>query len=107
MQIDFAAELNDLDGNPIKADGEKNATLSSIACTALLAVYADEQNLAPSEKVNRFQLALVATKGGMQDMKVEDVAMLKRLIGKAFGPLIVGRAYDILEPAPKAAEKVA
>jgi hypothetical protein len=31
-------------------------------------------------------------------MKVDDVALVKTLIGKAFAPLIVGRAYDIIEP---------
>jgi hypothetical protein len=26
------------------------------------------------------------------------VALMKKLIGKAFAPLIVGRAFDIIEP---------
>jgi hypothetical protein len=38
-------------------------------------------------------------------MKIDDVALVKTLIGKAFAPLIVARAYDIIEPA--AAERQA
>jgi len=48
--------------------------------------------------VKRFRLAEIAAKGGAQEMKVDDVALMKKLIGKAFAPLIVGRAFDIIEP---------
>ena len=97
MKIDFSAAIKDLDGGAVK-DGEKDATLGRVACTALLASYADEQNLAAEDKVKRFRLAEIAARGGEQEMKVEDVALIKTLIGKAFAPLIVGRAYDIIEP---------
>jgi hypothetical protein len=56
MKIDFSAAIKDLDGNPAK-HGEKDATLGHVACTALLASYADEQNLAAEDKVKRFRLA--------------------------------------------------
>jgi hypothetical protein len=52
----------------------------------------------PRTKVKRFRLAEVASKGGQQELAVEDVALLKQLIGKCFAPLVVGRAYDIIEP---------
>ena len=97
MKIDFSAVIKDLDGDPVK-DGEKDATLGRVACSALLASYADEQGLRAEDKVKRFRLAEVAAKGGEQEMKVEDVALLKSLIGKAFAPLIVARAHDIIEP---------
>ena len=97
MKIDFSAAIKDFDGDAVK-DGDKEATLGRVACTALLASYADEQNLAAEDKVKRFRLAEIAAKGGEREVKVEDVALIKQLIGKAFAPLVVGRAYDIIEP---------
>ena len=97
MKIDFSAVIKDLDGDAVK-DGETDATLGRVASTALLASYADEQNLPAEDKVKRFRLAEIAAKGGEREVKVEDVALIKTLIGKAFAPLIVGRAFDIIEP---------
>ena len=97
MKIDFSAVIKDLDGDAVK-DGEKDATLGRVACAALLASYSEEQNLPAEDKVRRFRLAEIAAKGGEQDVKVEEVALIKTLIGKAFAPLVVARAYDIIEP---------
>jgi hypothetical protein len=97
MKIDFSSAIKDFDGDAVK-DGDKDATLGRVACTALLASYADEQNLPAEDKVKRFRLAEIAAKDGAQEMKVDDVALMKKLIGKAFAPLIVGRAFDIIEP---------
>ena len=97
MKIDFSAVIKDLDGEAVK-DGDKVATLGRVACTALLASYADEQNLPAEDKVRRFRLAEIAAKGGEREVKVEDTALIKQLIGKAFAPLVVASAYDIIEP---------
>jgi len=97
MKIDFSAVIKDLDGDAVK-DGDKDATLGRVACTALLASYADEQDLPAEDKMKRLRLAEIAAKGGSQEIKVDDVALMKKLIGRAFAPLIVGRAYDIIEP---------
>src|SRR5262249_44686005 len=97
MKIDFSAVIKDLDGEAVK-DGDKVATLGRVACTALLASYADEQNLPAEDKVRRFLLAEIAAKGGEREVKVEDAALIKQLIGKAFAPLVVASAYDIIEP---------
>lgn len=98
MNIDFSAVILDIEGKPTKDGAEKDLTLGAVSCTALLAQYADEQSLSGDEKVKRFRLAEAAVKGGVQDIKVEDAALLKKLLAKAFGPLVVGRAYDIIEP---------
>ena len=101
MKIDFSAAIKDLDGDAVK-DGDKDATLGRVACTALLASYADEQNLPAEDKIKRFRQAETAAKGGAQEVRVEDVALIKTLIGKAFAPLIVGRAFDIIDRHPRA-----
>lgn len=99
MKVDFSAKLLDLEKKEIK-EGDKVMTLSSVSCTALLATYPDEQNLEATTKVKRFRLAEKAINGGVQELAVEDVVELKKLIGKAYSPLVVGRVYDIIDPPP-------
>ncbi len=110
--IDFSAKILDLNGAPfiddIKCPMEKgarkcedDAILAAIATRALMASYPDETNLGLDEKVKRFGLALKLKDGGDVKLSVEDIAMLKKLIGKAYSPLIVGRAVELLDPGAK------
>lgn len=107
MKIDFSTVLNDLKGVPLKdglppAEGQEDKreelTLGSVVCSALLATYPDENNLDPKVKFQRFKLAEKASDGGEQELTVEDAAEIKKLLGKAWGPLVMGRAYEILDP---------
>lgn len=99
MKIDFSAKIRDLEGNPVKMEGDKHFTIGDAAVTVLMATFHDEQNLEPKEKVRRFKLALLASDkdSPIKEVPTEDVAEIKRLIGKGMGPLIVGRAEEILE----------
>jgi hypothetical protein len=97
VKIKFSAPILDMEKNPVK-EGDKDVTLGSVSCTALLATYPDEKELSGDDKVKRFRLAEAAVAGGEQEVKVEDAALLKKLIAKAYAPLVVGRAYDIIEP---------
>lgn len=98
MRIDFSVVLKNLVGDPLKEDG-KDFTLAMASCTALMQPAMDEPNIPADAKVRRFKLATVIVHGGEQDLTIEEVAELKRLIGKIFGPLVVGRAFEILDPA--------
>jgi hypothetical protein len=96
MKIDFSTVLKDFDGRPLK-DGGEEVTLKSVTQMALMAQYRDETELAATEKVRRFALAMKLQNGSAEvDLPVEDVAEIKRLIGRAMGPLVVGRAYELL-----------
>jgi hypothetical protein len=100
MKVDFDTVLRDLKGTAIK-DGDGEFTLGAASATALLSPYPDEQNLDPKDKVRRYKLATKIADGGEVDLSIEEIADLKKLIGKAFPPLVVGRAYEILDPEPK------
>ena len=112
MKIDFSAPILDLGGKPVKHqdganDVAKDMVLKDVAVPALTMPYKDEDNLAADDKVARAVIAQEIYRGGIVDVSVEDVALIKKLIGKAYGPLVVMRAYEILdpkEPLPKAAE---
>lgn len=101
MRVNFGAPILDLKGKPVNEDG-KPLTLGSIACQAILMNYPDEQNLEGKEKVRRFTLAMQMVSEGESDMGIEDLALVKKLIAKAYGPLVVGRAYEIID-GPKLA----
>lgn len=103
---DFSTPIKDLDGNdlvdPMTIAGEgtvKVVTLARVAANALVQNYPDEAGLAGDVKVKRFMLALKVTGAGELDLTAEDVAVLKERIAKAYGPLVVGRAWALLDPA--------
>lgn len=101
MKIDFTPTINDLKGKPIKegdAEDSPVATLGSICITALMAQFEDERTLPAKEKVSRFKLAQKLVDAKELELKVEEVNLLKTLVGKAFGALIVGRAEELLDP---------
>lgn len=95
MKIDFGAVIRDIRGEPV-GEGEKKLTLGAVACQALLGTYGDEKNITAQEKVQRFTLAALCSNDGEAEISAEDVVRLKGLIGKAYGPLVVGRAYELI-----------
>jgi hypothetical protein len=110
MAIDFTKPLTNLDGTAVKdAEGKDvNTTLGKVAEQSLLAVYADERDpqtgketITPEEKFNRWKLATKIS--GQKDVSLtaEELALIKKLIGKAFPPLVVGQAWTMLDPGVK------
>lgn len=96
MKVDFGQVFKGLEGDEIK-NGGKPFTLAAAAVTALLAEFKDEQ-IAGQQKADRYTLALAVHGAvGEIDQPVEDVALIKTLIGKAYSPLIVGQAWKMLE----------
>ena len=114
MEVRFDKALRDMDGNELHdkvPSGEKNvlgqdimidgpvATLGAVSVNALVATYQDEQRLSGEDKVKRWELAMRIKKlpSGAADLTAEEVALIKSLIAKAYGPIIVGQAWAMLE----------
>lgn len=98
MKLDFSTAIRDLNGKPIQ-EGETIITLGSVCSNALLALHPDEQTLPGEVKVRRFQLAVKIYNGGEQDVSVEELSILKTMVGKHYLPIVVGRVYEIIEGA--------
>ncbi len=96
MKVNFDKQLVSLDGEVILDTKGNPAVLRGVAIDALLAVFGDEQNLAGEEKLKRYIVAEKVYKHE-DDLTVEELALLKKLIGKAYNPLIVGQAWKIIE----------
>lgn len=104
MKIKPYIEIEDMDGQPmpdsVKEDA-KNFTLKTACVNALYAQFEDEKGLSGEEKIKRYNLAekIYAAKDKEEvDLKAEEITLLKNLIGKAYGALIVGRTYELLDP---------
>jgi hypothetical protein len=100
MKIDFDKPILGFKGEAIR-DGETDFTLGFVASSALLASFPDERDLDGKEKYKRYKLAdkISSANGSGVDLSAEEITDLKKLIGKAFAPLVVGRAYDLLDPS--------
>jgi hypothetical protein len=99
VKIDFSAILLNLNGVPLMqpvVDGVPAipATLSWVAAEALLRATEEKDG---QKKYRLYKLAMRIGNGGEVDVPVEDVALMKQLIGEQFAPLVVGRAFDLLE----------
>lgn len=97
MDIDFSQALHDLSGKPVN-DGEKELTLKTVCVNALLSLHNDEHNLRGEEKVTRYELAkkIYESKTPI-NVSSESIVLLKQLVAKSYGPLIVGQIWNMLE----------
>ena len=101
MLLDVTQTLASLTGEPLTDDKGKPLTLRDVCATALVSPYPDEQHLAGTEKVKRWELATRIVKQDKVELAAEDVARLKELVGKAWGVVVVGPAWELLDPQPK------
>lgn len=92
MRIDFNKEMMDLEGKPLK-DGDEIIKLKKICVNSLLA---NDDKIDGTEKLKRFQLASKISKGTM-DISVEDITLIKSMVGKYFSTIIVGQVYEYFE----------
>ena len=105
LAIDFNRFLLDDDDKPICEVAKendvcpqgRNFTLGRAVRNALYAAFPDEQNLPGDEKVKRAELAM-RTKQENAQFQAEDFALMKKLTGKLYSPLIVMRIWELLDP---------
>lgn len=95
MKRNFSEVIKDLDGTSIVENG-KEVTFAQIARSALMSMFEDEKSLGGEEKAKRFALAM-KIEPKMIELTAEEVSLLKTLIGKAFGVIVVGQSYLFLE----------
>lgn len=107
MKIDFSQRLLDLSGKPMEKEGGKEATLSSVCVEALLLTKEEDKNLPISDKLKRGKLAeKIYLEDGANtiidiDITVEEAGLLQNMVGRSYSPLVVLRAYTLLEGGNK------
>ena len=93
MKRNFDLPMTDFDGKPY-GDG---ATLRTVAFMAIQAVLPTDDRMVVGQKLALYNLAAKVAKGGVVDLSVEDLALLKERIGNAMTPMAVGKAFELLE----------
>lgn len=83
--------LTDAKGGP---DSEA-VTLRKAMCEALTVQFAGE-TIDGEEKVRRFELARKVFNEDSPDLLETDIKQIKALVGKAFGPAVVGPVWALL-----------
>ena len=105
MKIDVSVVLKDLESKEIKIQkpvGDKvelvDMRLKDACKEALMGIYDDEKQVSGQEKFDRYQLATkIVLADADCDLTVEEISKIKSLIGKSYGPAIVGPVYSLLE----------
>jgi hypothetical protein len=95
-KVNLRAVITTLDDKtPVKVkDTGEDLTLGDVSVTALMG--GDVDKLDAKKKVARYELAMRIFKQAEVELEAEEIALLKDLIGKAYGVLIVGKAYKLL-----------
>lgn len=99
-KIDMNAKLLNIDGSniPISPTDPTALTLRKACVDALGAMGLPGDNPDAVEKGKRFWLMLkIQHQKG--DLTVDDISLVKKMIGMAYGPIVMGRAYELLDPA--------
>ena len=100
LATDFKTKILQIDGKeiPISAEDKTPLTLGVACEQALIATNLVGDNPTPDEKTKRFWLAM-KIHDAKQELTAEDVSLAKKVVGLAYGPLIVGRVTQLLDPA--------
>lgn len=97
MKINFNQKLKTLEGKPLEDSlSNKVLTLKDVCVDALLAKHGDE-NPTAIQKIERYQLANSIHSGKKKELTVEEVVLVKELVGSAFNVIVVGQALEMLE----------
>lgn len=105
--IRFSTVIVDFEDKPILDDVAMQSnggvpvelTLGRAARHALCLPHQEDRDVNGSEKFRRASLAYDIASKGDQPLKSEDVALIKRLIGRLYNPIVVFRAFPLLDPA--------
>ena len=106
MKLDVTQQLTNLDGTPLerpsracptcgRADESEPITLRGVTTTSLLAQ--TQEQMKGDEKAKRWALAIRIEQEDAPILSVEEMALVKRLVGEIQPSLVVGQVWAMLE----------
>lgn len=97
MKINPLEAIRNLDGEQLKSPSDEPITVRTVCCDALLGTYQDEQNLSGEEKLQRYELAKKIHSDNEVILSAEEIVLAKKVVAKAWNPLVMGQAWKILD----------
>ena len=100
--VDVTQGVFDFDGEPIlvgEEGKERPLTLRLVCTKSLTAILRQDETAKGEEKLKRGILAERIYSNDEVDLKAEEISLVKELIGRLYGPLIVMRTWRMLDPA--------
>lgn len=94
MIKNFDTILTNLENVSLKNE-DQEITLKTV-CINVLSADFPEERIEAEEKFKRWLLAKKIYSGGEIDVTPEEIALIKKLLGKAYPPLLVGPAWEYL-----------
>ncbi len=103
MEVNFKQELFKADGSPIFWDekNKKALSLRQICVRALGGMYKQDEGKTDNYKYERGKLAATIMVAKKMDLSVEQITELKELIKRAYDPITVYIAHEMLDPKDK------
>lgn len=98
MKIDTTKELMSISGQPLQNEDRTSTTLRHVIQNALLGGLQGDEKLSGADKLALWNLAKRASRDEAE-FNVEELATIKERIGRAYGPVVVGPAYEIIDPS--------
>jgi hypothetical protein len=98
--IDFTQVLIGVDGKALfNPETKVTLTLGEVAITALETMNQEDRDMPGAKKFQMDELARKIHGNKAAVLPVEDITLIKERIGKAYGPMVVGPAWRLLDPA--------
>lgn len=96
MKVNVTTVLKAIDGTPLLDENKKEVILKNVLVNALMNVGADEGS--GEDKLKRYLMSQnIFNATDSVELSAEDISKLKELVGKGYGPIIVGPVFQLLE----------
>ena len=98
-EIKLSGFVVDVDGDPLKDDKGRNLTMIR-ACMQSVVSQGPNEKIEADEKYKRYILfkKLGRSKDGSVDLDLDERKKIKDLVGIAYGALVMGQIWDVLDP---------
>lgn len=97
--VDFSRVFKTLKGKDVIGESGCGLTLEELSCNLLVGMQEEDKNVSGSDKVKRYKLAQrISGAEKPVGLDSEEITLLKDLFGRSASPLIVGQAFEWLDP---------